>query len=77
MPSAVPIRRDISAAELCRRAKIEPGGRASRRMLALAAVLDGASRADAARLAGMDRQSLRARRGLLAASPTELGAKVF
>jgi transposase len=59
MPRAVPIRTDISAAELRRRAKIETDGRASRRMLALAAVLEGASRADAARLAGMDRQSLR------------------
>jgi len=77
MPSAVPMRQDISAAELRQRAKIEPDGRASRRMLALAAVRDGASRADAARLAGMDRQSLRARRGLLAVSPTALGAKVF
>ena len=38
-------------------------------------MLEGASRADAARLAGMDRQSLRARRGLLAASPAELGGK--
>ena len=59
MPRAVPIRTDISAAELRRHAKTEPHGRASRRMLALAAVLDGASREDAARLAGMDRQSLR------------------
>lgn len=59
MPSAVPIRQDISASELRHRAKIEPDGRASRRMLALAAVLDGASREEAARLAGMDRQSLR------------------
>ena len=59
MPRAVPIRTDISVAELRRRAKIETDGRASRRMLALAAVLEGASREDAARLAGMDRQSLR------------------
>jgi hypothetical protein len=46
-------------------------------MPAPAAVRDGASRAAAARLAGMDRQSLRARRGLLAASPTEVAAKVL
>lgn len=59
MPRAVPVRTDISSAELRRRAKIETDGRASRRMLALAAVLEGSSRADAARLAGMDRQSLR------------------
>ena len=77
MPRAVPIRTDIPAAELRRRAKIETDGRASRRMLALASALEGASREDAARQAGMDRQSLRARRGLLAASPLEVGAKIF
>jgi hypothetical protein len=77
MPRAVPIRTDIPASELRRHAKIESDSRASRRMLALAAALEGASREDAARLAGMDRQSLRARRGLLAASPAEVGAKVF
>ncbi len=59
MPRAVPIRQDIPVDELRRRAKQETDGRASRRMLALAAVLDGASREAAARLAGMDRQSLR------------------
>jgi transposase len=59
MPRAVPIRTDIPAAELRRRAKIETNGRASRRMLALASALEGASREDAARQAGMDRQSLR------------------
>lgn len=58
MPRAVPIRTDLPATELRRRAEIATDGRASRRMLALAAVLDGASREDAARLAGMDRQSL-------------------
>ena len=55
MPRAVPLRTDLPATELRRRAKIETDGRASRRMLAL----EGASREDAARLAGMDRQSLR------------------
>jgi len=59
MPRAVPLRQDISADELRRCAKHETDGRAARPMLALAAVLDGASRADAARLAGMNRQSLR------------------
>lgn len=52
MPSAVRLRQDIPAVELRRRAKQEPDGRASRRLLALAAVLDGASREAAARLAG-------------------------
>ena len=42
-----------------------------------ASALEGASREDAARQAGMDRQIVRARRGLLAASPPEVGAKVF
>ena len=59
MPRAVPLRQDIPADALRRRAKQETDGRASRRMLAMAAVLDGASREEAARLAGMDRQSLR------------------
>ena len=76
MPRAVPIRTDIPAVELRRRAKSASDGRASRRMLALASALEGARREDAARQAGMDRQSLRARRGLLAASPAEVGAKV-
>ena len=59
MPRAVRLRQAIPADALRRRAKQETDGRASRRMLALAAVLDGASREEAARLAGMDRQSLR------------------
>ena len=79
MPRAVPIRSDIPAVELRRRAKIETDGCASRRMLAPMAIWGvgtrGASREDAARQAGMDRQSLRAGRGLLAASPAALGAK--
>ena len=59
MPRAVPIRSGIPASELRRHAKIETDSRASRRMLALAAALEGASREVAARLAGMDGQSLR------------------
>jgi len=59
MPAPVPIRGDIPPAELRRSAKRESDGRAARRMLALAAALEGASRAEAARQAGMDRQSLR------------------
>jgi hypothetical protein len=76
MPRAVPLRTDIPAAELRRHAKSEADGRASRRMLALASALAGASREDKARQAEMDQQSRRARRGLLAASPAEVGAKV-
>ena len=77
MPRAVPLRTDIPAAELRRHAKSEADDRALRRMLALASALAGASREDTARQVGMDRQSRRARRGLLAASPAEVGAKVF
>jgi transposase len=40
-------------------AKGSKGANQSRRLLSLAAVLDGMNRADAARIAGMDRQTLR------------------
>ncbi len=56
---ALPIRTDVSAADLRQRARREPDGRASRRMLAIANALDGMSREVAARAAGMDRQTLR------------------
>jgi transposase len=59
MGSAVKMRADFSAAELRRLAKISKDANQSRRLLALAAVLDGMSREDAARLGGMDRQTLR------------------
>jgi transposase len=52
-------RRELSAAELRREAVRCRGAAAARRMLALALVLEGASRAAAARAAGMDRQTLR------------------
>ena len=52
-------RRELSAGELRREAKRCRDAAAARRMLALALVLDGASRAEAARHAGMDRQTLR------------------
>ena len=58
MPS-LPIRCDLSSTELRRLAKSERDARVSRRMLAIASALDGMSRAQAARLAGMDRQTLR------------------
>jgi transposase len=59
MGSAVKMRADFSAAELRRLAKISKDANQSRRLLSLAAVLDGMSREDAARLGGMDRQTLR------------------
>ena len=52
------MRTDYSAQELRRLAKGSKVANQSRRLLSLAAVLDGMSREDAARV-GMDRQSLR------------------
>ena len=60
MTAAVAItRRDLDAVGLRRAARRERDGAASRRMLAIALVLEGASRTEAARAAGMDRQTLR------------------
>lgn len=56
---ALTIRRDRSPAVLRKAAKVESDPRAARRILAIANALDGMSRADAARSAGMDRQTLR------------------
>jgi transposase len=54
------IRADVaSAPELRRLAKKEPCRRTAQRMLALANALDGMSRAEAARAAGIERQLLR------------------
>src|SRR4028119_834390 len=59
MPAAVRIRTDYSASELRRLAAATKNANQSRRLLSLAAVLDGMSRAEAARIGGMDRQTLR------------------
>lgn len=59
MGSAVQLRTDYSASELRRLARASKDARQSSRLLSLAAVLDGMSRADAARIGGMDRQTLR------------------
>ena len=53
------IRRDRTAAVLRKEAKRESDTRVARRILGLANALDGMSREDAARAAGMDRQTLR------------------
>jgi len=59
MGTAISVRTDYSSLELRRlAARVKDAGQA-RRLLALAAVLDGASRTDAARIGGMDRQTLR------------------
>ena len=52
-------RRDMSAAELRREAARGRDANAARRMLAIALVLDGHPREDAAEACGMDRQTLR------------------
>jgi putative transposase len=53
------MRDDRSAAELRRLARREPDRAAARRMRAIAGALEGLTRAEAARLAGMERQALR------------------
>ena len=53
------IRDDRSAAELRRLARREPDRAAACRMQAIAGALEGLTRAEAARLAGMERQALR------------------
>lgn len=55
----LPIRKDFSAFELRRLARREPDRNAAARMIAIAGALEGLSRAEAARLAGMERQALR------------------
>ena len=58
--SALAIRTDLHTAEDLRRlARREDDRRAAMRMLALANAMDGMKRAEAARLAGMERQALR------------------
>jgi transposase len=59
MASAVTLRKDYSAAELRRLAAATRNANQSRRLLSLAAVLDGMNRTEAARIGGMDRQTLR------------------
>jgi transposase len=59
MGSAVALRSDYTAVDLRRLAKGSKDANQSRRLLALAAVIDGMSRSDAARIGGMDRHTLR------------------
>ena len=59
MPSAIKLREDYSAAELRRLAKRSKDVNQSRRLLSLAAVREGKDRGEAARIGGMDRQTLR------------------
>ena len=59
MGHAVAVRTDYTADKVRRLAKRVKDAAQARRLLAIAAVLDGASRTAAARIGGMDRQTLR------------------
>jgi hypothetical protein len=56
--AALQIRRDDTPSDLRRRAARERDRRAAMRRLAMANALEGMTRAEAARLAGMERQAL-------------------
>jgi transposase len=59
MGRAIEVRTDYTAGEVRRLAKRAKDAAQARRLLAIAAVLDGAAREEAARIGGMDRQTLR------------------
>src|SRR5271170_7466163 len=59
MPAAVKLRDDYSAEELRALARRSKDVNQSRRLLSLAAVRDGMDRGEAAKIGGMDRQTLR------------------
>ena len=59
MPSAVKLRDGYSAEELRALARRSKDANQSRRLLSLAAVRDGMERGEAAKIGGMDRQTLR------------------
>lgn len=59
MAQPVAVREDYTSAQLRGLARRCPDAAQARRLLSLAAVIDGASRAEAAKQGGMDRQTLR------------------
>jgi transposase len=59
MGQAIAVRTDYSVDEVRRFAKRVKDAAQARRLLAIAAALDGASREEAAKIGGMDRQTLR------------------
>ena len=59
MPAAVKLQDDYSAEELRALARHPKGVNQTRRLLSLAAVRDGMDRGSAAKIGGMDRQTLR------------------
>ena len=74
MASSVQLRDDYDAGSLRDLAKRSRDPRQIRRFLALAAVYDGMKRADAAKVGGMDRQTLRgAQRGASHGTPLQCG----
>ena len=60
--AGIVIRTDFEPCELRALAKSEKDARVTRRLLAIAGALEGLSRADAGRVGGMDRQTLRENR---------------
>src|SRR3974390_1002918 len=59
MGQALAVRSDLRSKAVRRLAQRARNGAQARRLLAIAAVLDGASREEAAKAGGMDRQTLR------------------
>ena len=59
MGQALAVRSDLPAGDVRGFARRAKDAAQTRRLLAIAAVLDGASREDAAKIGGMDRQTLR------------------
>src|SRR5438132_8827009 len=59
MGHAIPVRTDYTAGEVRRFAQRAKDAAQARRLLAIAAALEGASREEAAKIGGMDRQTLR------------------
>ena len=59
MGKAIAVRTDYTSGEVRRLAQRAKDAGQARRLLAIAAVLDGSSREEAARVGGMDRQTLR------------------
>src|SRR5258707_5728239 len=59
MGHAIPVRTEYAAGEFRRFAQRAKDAAQARRLLAIAAVLEGASREESAKIGGMDRQTLR------------------
>jgi hypothetical protein len=59
MGHAIPVRMDYTAGEVRRLAQRAKDAAQARRLLAIAAVLEGALREETAKIGGMDRQTLR------------------